>query len=75
METQFRNENGTPRSRNFTQKNEKKRERKSKDDRKETETETETETEPEPEPENGENRALTDSKQTAQRKRYHPPLN
>jgi len=47
----------------------KKKERKSEDDRKETETETE------PEPENGENRALTDSKQTAQRKRYHPPLN
>ena len=46
----------------------KKKERKSEDDRKETETETE------PEPENGENRALTDSKQTAQRKRYHTPL-
>jgi len=28
-----------------------------------------TETEPEPE-----NKALTNSKQTAQRKRYHPPL-
>jgi len=39
----------------------KKRERKSKDDKKETETETE-------------NGALTESKQTAQRKRYHPPL-
>jgi len=42
---------------------EKKRERKSQDDKKETETETETE-----------NGALTESKQTAQRKRYHPPL-
>jgi len=43
------------------------REKKSKDNRKETE--------PEPEPENRENRALTKSKQTAQRKKYHPPLN
>jgi len=48
-----------------------KKEKKSKDDRKETETEPE----PEPEPENRENRALTESKQTAQRKRYHSPLN
>jgi len=45
-----------------------KRKRKSRDDRKETATENENENE------NRENRALTESKQTARRKRYHPPL-